>query len=265
MAFATAQAPIGPGIVPIDHFALTSATVTLNMHSMLRRRTITAAALTRSRIRAGARLAYVASAALALLFPMALPTVAQAESRGYFGGLRLDASAQTLRFSAPGLRLGQGLEFGPAPEPSAIGSTAFGGYQFESGVSIAASLSTLQGLGNAPRGVGLQLDANRWAGAVRQGHQVNVDVVSAFNWTSAVSVYGRFGVGRGDLRTADPLSPVATGLDRTTMRYGVGVRYDFSPSLGLKLEMSRGVKSPWERVRVEPEGDSINFGLRWVF
>ncbi len=261
MAFATAQAPFGTGIVPIDCFALTSAAVTLNIPIMLRCRTLIASALSRSRTRVGTRLACAVPASFALLFPI----VAQAEPGGYFGGLRLDSSAQTLRFSAPGLRLGQGLEFGPAPEPSATGSTAFGGYQFESGVSIGASLSTVQGLGNAPRGVGLQLDANRWAGAVRLGHQVNVDVVSAFNWKSAVSVYGRFGVGRGDLRAADPLAPVVNGVDRTSMRYGVGVRYDFSPSLGLKLEMSRGVRSPWERVRVEPEGDSINFGLRWVF
>lgn len=255
----------GVGIVSIDRFELTPAAVTLNIPTMLRYRTLIASALSRSRARAGARLACVVPASLALSLAMALPTPAQAESGGYFGGLRLDSPAQTLRFSAPGLRLGQGLEFGPISDPSASGSTAFGGYQFESGVSIGAALSTVQGLGNAPRGVGLQLDANRWAGAVRLGHQVNVDVVSAFNWKSAVSVYGRFGVGRGDLRAADPLAPVVSGVDRTSMRYGVGVRYDFSPSLGLKLEMSRSVRSPWERIRVEPEGDSINFGLRWVF
>ncbi|MFN3628939.1 MAG: outer membrane beta-barrel protein [Casimicrobiaceae bacterium] len=203
---------------------------------------------------------FVASAIACALSP-----AVHAEAGGYFMGLRLDPSAQIFRFGSPGLRLGQGLEFGPTAEALTRGSTAFGGYQFESGLSIGASFSTVQGLGHTTRGVGLQLDASRWAGSVRLGHQVNVDVVSAFNWKSAMSLYGRFGIGRGDLRTVDPLAPAASGVDRTSMRYGIGVRYDFSPSLGLKLEMSRGVKSPWERVRIEPEGDSINFGLRWVF
>jgi len=211
----------------------------------------------------GRRLALVAALLSALT---ATGAVEATDAAGYFGGLRIDGTSQALTFSAPGLKLGQRLEFGRAEAWPLARSTAFGGYQFDSGLAIGAAVSTAHGrLQPESRSLGLQIDPARWAAATRGGQQVSLDVVSAFNWRSAVSVYGRLGVGRGDLRWVDPMVPNGGGVDRTSASYGVGVRYDFSPSLGLKLEMSRGVRSPWERIRVEPEGDSINFGIRWVF
>ncbi len=207
-------------------------------------------------------------AVLALMSLLACASAVHAEAGGYFGGVRLDRVGTMWSFSSPGLKLGQGLEFGYPVEPAVESSTAFGGVQLSNGLSFGASLSTLRGLGqtvSSRPSLGLQLDPMQWAMATRSGQRVNLDLVSAFNWRSALSVYGRLGVGRGDLRPTDPLAPVATGVDRTQARYGLGLRYDYSPSLGLKLELTRGVKSPWERWRIEPEGDSIQFGLRWVF
>ncbi|MCS6996551.1 MAG: hypothetical protein NZ533_06280 [Casimicrobiaceae bacterium] len=196
-----------------------------------------------------------------------LAALAWGETGGYFGGLRLEQRPLTLSFSAPGLKLGQGLEFGRSEPGFASGTTAFGGYRFESGMTVGAAITTQ--IGRFPsglegrRGVGLYLDPAQWSMVV--GQQVQLDVVSAFSWRSSWSLYGRLGVGRGDLRIADPLLPSGNGVERTQMSYGLGLRYDLSPSLGLKLEMRRGLRSPWERLRAEPEGDSILFGLRWVF
>ena len=189
----------------------------------------------------------------------------QAQDGGYFSGVRFGASEKAWSFAAPGLKLGQALEYARARETS---NTAFAGYQFTSGLALGAAVntertSTLVGAS----GIGLKFDGARWAEPRTNGNpNVNVDVVSAFNWRSSLSVFGKLGVGRGDNRvTPEWASSAQSALDRTAISYGVGVRYDFTPSLGLKLELTRGTRFGWDRLRTDVDPDALNVGIRWTF
>jgi len=196
-------------------------------------------------------------AALGLL----LASTAAAQDGGYFSGIRLSNGDKAWSFAAPGLKLGQSLEFA---RPSAdIGSTAFTGYRFASGFAVGAAVNTDNGGLNSNTGLGLKLDGLRFS---ESKATVNVDVVSAFNWRNSLSVFGKVGVGRSDQRaTPEWVSPVANALDRTAISYGMGVRYDFTPSLGLKFEVSRGTRFGWDRLRTDVDPDAINVGIRWSF
>jgi Outer membrane protein beta-barrel domain len=193
-----------------------------------------------------------------------------AQDGGYFSGIRLGSGAKSgaWSFAAPGLKLGQALEYSRNTEfstPTSQFSTAFGGYQFGSGVALGAALSSTEnrGAADANSGVGIRFDGARWSET--RNSTVNLDVVSAFNFRNSLSVYGKVGVGRSETRAFDPaLIGVATP-DKTAISYGLGVRYDLTPSLGLKFELLRGTKFGIDRLRTESDPDSINFGLRWTF
>jgi opacity protein-like surface antigen len=203
---------------------------------------------------------HVARAAGLVLLALNFGAV-QAQEGGYFSGVRFGASEKAWTFTAPGLKLGQALEYARARD---AGNTAFSGYQFSSGLALGAAINTerpttLVGAS----GIGLKFDGARWA---ETRPNVNVDVVSAFNWRSSLSVFGKVGVGRGDNRlTPDWSSPTQAALDRTALSYGVGVRYDFTSSLGLKLELTRGTRFGLDRLRTDVDPDAVNVGIRWTF
>jgi opacity protein-like surface antigen len=71
------------------------------------------------------------------------------------------------------------------------------------------------------------------------------------------------GVARTDLRPGD-VSFVPGLPERTSLTYGVGVRYDFSPNVGLKFELSRGTRFGLG-LKTFDEPDSLNLGIRWSF
>ena len=210
--------------------------------------------------RATRTLKQIATVAGAVLLALNFGAV-QAQDGGYFSGVRFGASEKAWSFTAPGLKLGQALEYARARES---GNTAFTGYQFTSGLALGAAINTepASALVGAS-GIGLKFDGTRWA---EPRPNVNLDVVSAFNWRSSLSVFGKLGVGRGDNRlTPEWSSPTQAALDRTAISYGVGVRYDFTPSLGLKLELTRGTRFGMDRLRTDVDPDAVNVGIRWTF
>jgi opacity protein-like surface antigen len=222
---------------------------------------------------------------LAGVIMAAVSSSACAQPSGYFSGIRLTTPGMgngAWSFASPGLKLGQALEFSrvtDVPNVGAQSSTAFGGYQFGSGIALGAALSTAQsGVFSASAlndpssaidsssGIGLRFDGARWAQT--RSSAVNLDVVSAFNVGSALSLYGKVGIARTESRLGE-VTPLNTSVDRTALSYGAGVRYDFNQSLGLKFEVSRGsyfgVNSGLGRLRFDAELDFINLGLRWTF
>ena len=197
---------------------------------------------------------------VALGWLVAAPTAVVAQDGGYFSGVRFGQSGRAWSFMAPGLKLGQALEYSRGSD---AGNTAFSGYQFENGLALGAALNTDRSEALIRSSLGLKFDGMRWT---ESRPNVNVDVVSAFNWRNSLSVFGKLGVGRGDNRlTPEWASASASALDRTAISYGVGVRYDITSSLGLKLELTRGTRFGMDRLRTDVDGDAVNFGIRWSF
>lgn len=200
------------------------------------------------------------------------------DTSGFFTGLRLapqstDAPRGAGSFAPPGLKLGQALEFSrplDVGNPLPNGTTAFGGYQFDSGLALGAAINTTasrsllepQARAGAADGIGLRFDASRWA-LPANPNTVNVDVVSAFNYRNYLSVYGKVGVGRTDPKPGDAHF-ISGPTERTSLSYGLGVRYDFTPNVGLKFELSRGTRFGTS-LKTFDEPDSLNVGIRWSF
>ena len=94
-----------------------------------------------------------------------------------------------------------------------------------------------------------------------------VDTVAMLPWRS-FSFYGRLGAYRGESRNA--FAQYSTSLlgdatsQRTRWRYGMGVRYDFTKSLGIKAEVERysPLGTPFD---TQVETDVVSVGLSWRF
>jgi len=94
-----------------------------------------------------------------------------------------------------------------------------------------------------------------------------VDTVAMLPWRS-FSFYGRLGAYRGESRNA--FAQYSTSLlgdsssRGTRWRYGMGVRYDFTKSLGIKAEVERysPLGTPLDP---QAETDLVSIGLSWRF
>jgi hypothetical protein len=91
-----------------------------------------------------------------------------------------------------------------------------------------------------------------------------VDTVATVPWRG-FSFYGKFGAYHGDAAT--PFSPYATSLlgDRgTRLRYGLGMRYNLTGSLGVEAQMERyaPLGSP---LSGDPEQELFSVGVKWRF
>ena len=80
------------------------------------------------------------------------------------------------------------------------------------------------------------------------------------------SFYGRLGAYRGEGRNAFSFTPVSLLGDtggRTRLRYGLGMRYDFTKAFGIRAEMER--YSPLGGTAGETESDLFSLGVSWRF
>ncbi len=93
-----------------------------------------------------------------------------------------------------------------------------------------------------------------------------VDTVASLPVWRSLSFYGRLGAYRGDVR--NPFASYSTSLlvdpvRGTRLRYGLGVRYDFTQRLGVHADVER--YTPLGTPMGEPEGDQFSIGLNWRF
>lgn len=81
------------------------------------------------------------------------------------------------------------------------------------------------------------------------------------------SFYGRMGAYRGDARGGMSLSPLAVSDPQATRgarwRYGLGLRYDFTKSLGVRAELER--HSPFGSTLLTDvdSGEQVSVGVSW--
>lgn len=82
------------------------------------------------------------------------------------------------------------------------------------------------------------------------------------------SLYGRMGAYRGDARAGYGWHPMPLAENpftrNTRLRYGLGLRYDFTHTFGVKAELERN--SPLRDPLAELEsGEQLSVGLSWRF
>jgi hypothetical protein len=185
-----------------------------------------------------------------------LPTAAAGEN--YLGMLKLPRTVQ----EQPVLGA---YSFSSAPETSFSPSTLVdNAYQLKLGYKYSRFFAVEGQFNDFARAPDMFAGPAGMASPFR-GAGFGVDTVATLPlWR--FSFYGRFGAYHGDAR--NPFSPYSTSLITdprgTRLRYGLGVRYDFTQSFGIVAEMERysALASPFAG---DGEADLFSIGLKWRF
>jgi hypothetical protein len=236
------------------------------------------------------------SVACALIALMVTAPIAQAQ--GFFGGIKVatpgsDGSAES---KPPSLSLSPLANKKAAEDELALGlrvpawertrnmftteqTSLYGGVKTEFGLGFGAALSQVRpALGAAPGAAAVQnnpLPLGLLSGTLGQTlnpGNLGLDVYSSFDVSPRVSLFGRLGYERNEVRPLQELeatliSPLSGSTVRAgqSVNYGVGIRVDATPRLGIRAEFSRGVKVDRPEFSKETEQDTLSLGLRWKF
>ena len=158
----------------------------------------------------------------------------------------------------------------PVAEDADQRSLVFGGYRWKNNVAVEAALNTADkyalrpgntGLTVGP-GVGLNLGdftTRSW----------NADVYTSWEMIRRLSLYGRLGYAQTDLRpfvSSASLFQSDPRRQRDGVNYGVGLRYDVTHSLGLRVEYARFGRFAGEMIGSGmPDSDQLSIGVQFRF
>jgi opacity protein-like surface antigen len=196
----------------------------------------------------------------------------QANLGGFYGGVAL----RNAGVDEAGINLGHlrsaapwGRYASPVSDDTANRALLFGGYRWANNVALEGSIASdsyaLQPLDAAPRGIGLSLSAT----PASSSRTWNADVYTSWSFRKAFALYGRLGYAQGDSMPAYAMATLPIGDARRLrdgMNYGVGVRYDVSQALGLRLEYARFSRFAGEAVTGPlPESDQVQLGMQFRF
>ncbi len=216
-------------------------------------------------------LAPFAAALLLVMAPLALAQErpATAETAGFYGGVaQRSAGAE-----------GFGLSFGhlastwnkyalPVADDGGVRRLAFGGYRWANDVGVEASLGSadrplLAPLAGSGRGVGLKLAG----GNDPSTRALNADVFTTWEFRKNFALYGRLGYAVSEVAPSYYAGSVVDARrNRDGVNYGVGLRYDLTQALGLRVEYARFGRLPGDAVNgLLPDNDQLQFGVQFRF
>jgi opacity protein-like surface antigen len=189
---------------------------------------------------------------------------------GFYGGVVLRQGPQ----EGPGVQIGNLASVwtkfvAPTAVETAPRTLLFGGYRWANDLALEAAISALDRYALAPGGrggVGLAL-ASPNNGIAPQNW--NADVYTSWAFRKSFALYGRLGYAQSDSQLAyGPGSFLSTDPRRTRdgMNYGVGLRYDVTRALGVRVEYARFSRFAGESVNgLLPESDQLQFGMQFRF
>jgi Outer membrane protein beta-barrel domain len=196
--------------------------------------------------------------------------VPNADPTGFYGGLAVrDRGSES-----------EGLQFGhlltsawskftpPATEDGGSRTLAYGGYRWANDVAVEAAVASADRFA-------LQPDAARpgMGLAFANGNEVvpkawNADVYTSWGFAKKFALYGRLGYVQNDPVVLYPASVLAGNVarNRDGVNYGLGMRYDVNPVLGLRLEYARFGRLAGETMTGPlPDSDHVQFGMQFRF
>jgi opacity protein-like surface antigen len=206
---------------------------------------------------------------LGLLTIAAVPQ-ALAQS-GFYGGVSMRENGT----ESTGLMLGnEPLAWSrfsaPIADDTSQRSLLFGGYRWKNDVAVEAAFNTADKYSLQPGapplaigpGPGLALSesaARSW----------NADVYTSWAVIRSISLYGRLGYAQSDARapfTGASIIPGDTRRQRDGVNYGLGLRYDMTHALGLRVEYARFGRFAGEGVGSGlPDSDQVSVGVQFRF
>jgi opacity protein-like surface antigen len=191
---------------------------------------------------------------------------------GFYGGIALRQNAQ----NTSGVNLGQlnsaWTKFvAPLADETGSRTLFFGGYRWHNDLAVEAAFGTAETYALAPlgrRGVGLSLAGagNVDAAATRSW---NADVYTSWSLRRSLALYGRLGYAQSEAAPGFVTAALPQGDPRRMrdgVNYGVGLRYDVTPALGLRFEYARFGRFAGETIGgLMPESDQVQFGMQFRF
>ncbi|MEO8754241.1 MAG: outer membrane beta-barrel protein [Casimicrobiaceae bacterium] len=197
------------------------------------------------------------------------PSPVAAEPAGFYGGVSLRDSG----------RESDGLSFGhlnsvwgrfslPTTEDKGARTLAYGGYRWANDLAVEAAVASVDryllqpAVPGSRRGVGLALANDGDAAKIW-----NVDVYTSWEFRKSFSLYGRLGYAQSEAQPSYVQGFVGdVRRNRDGVNYGLGLRYDMSPALGLRLEYARFGRLPGEALTgTFPENDQLQLGVQYRF
>jgi len=187
---------------------------------------------------------------------------------GFYGGIALRENAH----DTAGVNLGRlssawGKFVAPTADESGSRALLFGGYRWRNDVALEAAFGTAESYTLAPqgrRGVGLSISG---IGESATARTWNADVYTSWAFRPSFALYGRLGYAQSD--TSAAFASALPSIDRRTrdgVNYGVGLRYDVTRALGLRLEYARFGRFAGENLSgFLPESDQVQFGMQFRF
>jgi opacity protein-like surface antigen len=201
---------------------------------------------------------------------------AQAQN-GFYGGVSMRDGASSVSGLILGdLPLAWSRFATPVADETNQRSLVFGGYRWRNDVSVEAAINTsntatadlyaLRPSGTsltATPGVGLTLSdvaSRSW----------NADVYTSWEMIRRLSLYGRVGYAQGDVHPLFSSVSLVQGDPRRQLygvNYGVGLRYDVTHSLGLRVEYARFGRFAGEIPLSGgmPDSDQLTIGVQFKF
>jgi opacity protein-like surface antigen len=224
------------------------------------------------------------AAIISILLALCAAVPAHAEDRqagaasGFYGGVSLrDRGTEAAGLTFGSVNSVWNRYVAPVADDATPRTLVFGGYRWRNDIAVEASFNTAdqyalrpaEGL-DARRGVGLNFGSSPGIGEP-QTRSWNVDVFTSWNFYRAFALYGRLGYGQSDATPAFTGAPPATADIRRLrdgVNYGLGLRYDMTSALGLRLEYGRYGR--FGRFAGEigtglPETDQVSFGVQFRF
>jgi opacity protein-like surface antigen len=149
-------------------------------------------------------------------------------------------------------------------------SLVFGGYRWKNDVAVEAAFNTADRYALRPGSSGLTIGPgvglNLGDFATRTW---NADVYTSWEMIHRLSLYGRLGYAQNDLRpffSGASLVQSDPRRQRDGVNYGVGLRYDVTHSLGLRVEYARFGRFAGEMIgNGMPDSDQVSIGVQYRF
>ena len=195
---------------------------------------------------------------------------------GFYGGVALrDAGVET-KGMALGIPVNALSRFSPRlVEDASPRALLFGGYRWRNEVAVEASfnaadpyaLKPSDGVGGR-RGVGVVPASATLGFSDLQARSWNADLFTSWSFYRNFALYGRLGYAQTDFAptfAGSIASTVDTRRLRDGVNYGLGVRYDMTSALGLRLEYGRFGRFAGEIGSTPLESDQVTFGLQFRF
>ena len=187
---------------------------------------------------------------------------------GFYGGVAVrEAGADAMGLTLGKLPFAWNRFTAPAAEDATQRALVFGGYRWSSDISVEAAFNASDKyalrpgvIGVSSVGLGLSDSTRAW----------NADVYTSWEFVRSLSLYGRLGYAQSDVRALSaPLTLVVgdTRRQRDGVNYGVGLRYDLTQALGLRVEYSRFNRFNGDAISAGllPESDQVTLGVQFKF